>query len=44
MNIHEVDTDKVDISHQIDDAEKKYIDISGKHRIIFIQYLNCIQT
>ena len=42
VNSHEVDTDKVDISDTIDDAETKYIDISGIHRII--QYLNCVQT
>ena len=38
MNSQEVDTDKVDISDTIDDAETKYIDISGPgsgiHRII----------
>ena len=38
MNSHEVDTDKVDISDTIDEAETKYIDISGSgsgiHRII----------
>ena len=38
VNSHEVDTDKVDISDTIDEAETKYIDISGSgsgiHRII----------
>ena len=46
VNSHEVDTDKVDISDTIDDAETKYIDISGPgsgiHRII--QYLYCVQN